>query len=131
MDKHIEKRRQIRTHIRGYIADVADGHVVYAGTVDDVSLNGLRLNELPEKFSAVGKRYIVVISGEVNSDCFKLKVISRWRRKNSFTVDVGFSILEIPVGWRKFVQKISPVQKQHIEEAEDDSSFWNTGSSRD
>ena len=131
MNKQLEKRRQIRTPLQGYIADLADGHVVYAGTVEDVSLNGLRLNELPEKFSAVGKRYTVVVSGEMNSSCFKMKVISRWRRKKGFTVDVGFSILEVPpVGWRKFVQKISPVQKQ-VKEEEDDHSFWHIGSSRD
>ena len=130
MEKHFEKRRQVRTNIRGYIADVADGHIVYAGTVDDVSLSGLRLNELPEKFSSVGKRYTVVISGEMTSDCFKLKVLSRWRRKNSFTVDIGFSILESPPEWRKFVQKISPVQK-NVDKEEEDSSFWHTGSSRD
>jgi hypothetical protein len=129
MNENIEKRRYTRTDIEGYIADIADGHVVYAGAVENVSLDGLRLNELPEKFSAIGKKYMVIVSGEMNSDCFKLKVISRWRKKNSFTVDVGFSILDAPTGWRSFVQKISPVQRQHTDD--DDSDFWHTGSNRD
>lgn len=124
-----DKRQHARVQLKGYIADVADGHLVYAGTVADVSLRGLRLTELPERFCTEGKKYTIIVSGEMDPVSFKLKVYSRWRRRNGITMDVGFSILEAPVGWRKFVQKISP--KQKTVEKEDDHNFWDTGSSRD
>lgn len=101
-----EKRRQFRMKLKGYIADIADGHFVYGGMVEDISLEGLRLNDLPDKFAVQGKRYSVVISGGPDSPCYKLNVSPCWRRKNGILVDVGFNIAEAPEGWRHFVQKI-------------------------
>jgi hypothetical protein len=131
MEEQVEKRQHCRVKLEGYIADVADGHLVYAGTVEDVSLNGLRLNELPEKFSVEGKKYTIVISGGPNAACYKLKVFSRWRKKNGFATDVGFSILESPAGWRKLMQEIVPYQQMAC--AEEEHCLWDrhTGSSRD
>ncbi|WP_417909648.1 PilZ domain-containing protein [Candidatus Electronema sp. PJ] len=131
MEGKVEKRRQARMKLQGYIADIADGHLVYAGILEDVSLDGLRLYELPEKFSVEGKKYTLVVSGGPDSACYKLKVFPRWRRKNGTMMDVGFNIVESPVGWKKFVQKIMPKQQTVI--AEDEDSHWdqNTGSSRD
>jgi hypothetical protein len=131
MEEKSEKRRQLRMKLQGYIADIADGHLVYAGTVEDVSLDGLRLNELPEKFSVEGKKYTLVVSGGPDSACYKLKVFPRWRRKNGILMDVGFNIVEAPTGWKKFVQKIMPKQKSG--NVEEEHSHWDrhTGSSRD
>jgi hypothetical protein len=131
MEEQVEKRRQCRVKLEGYIADVADGHLVYAGTVEDVSLDGLRLNELPEKFSGEGKKHTIVISGGPNSACYKLKAVSCWRKKNGMAADVGFSILESPSGWRKLMQEIAPYQQTVC--AEEECCLWErrTGSSRD
>lgn len=132
MDLTIEKRRQVRTKLKGYIADIADGHFIYGGMVEDVSLNGLRLNDLPDKFSVEGKKYSIVISGGPDSPCYKLKVAPCWRRKNGILVDVGFNIAEAPAGWKTFVQNIMPKLKTGSAE-EDDHCLWerHTGSSRD
>ncbi|WP_417909133.1 PilZ domain-containing protein [Candidatus Electronema sp. PJ] len=132
MDLTVEKRRQTRTKLKGYIADIADGHFIYGGMVEDVSLEGLRLNDLPDKFSVEGKRYSIVISGGPDSPCYKLKVAPRWRRKNGILVDVGFNIAEAPVGWKTFVQNIMPKLKT-VSVEEDDHCHWerHTGSSRD
>ena len=133
MEEKNEKRRQFRMKLQGYIADIADSHLVYAGTVEDVSLDGLRLNELPEKFSVEGKKYTLVVSGGQDSACYKMKVFPRWRKKNGILMDVGFNIVEAPAGWKKFVQKIMPKQQQSVNVEEDDHSHWDrhTGSSRD
>lgn len=101
-----EKRRQVRMKLKGYIADIADGHFIYGGVVEDVSNEGLRLNDLPDKFAVEGKRYSVIVSGGPNSPCYKLKVAPRWRRKNGILVDVGFNIAEASAGWETFVQKV-------------------------
>lgn len=127
----IEKRRQGRTKLKGYIADIADGHFVYGGMVEDVSLEGLRLNDLPDKFAVQGKRYSVVVSGGPDSPCYKLKVSPCWRRKNGILVDVGFNIAEAPPGWRTFIQKNLPKTAEQMMEENDCLWERRTGSSRD
>ena len=108
MEDTVEKRRQARLKLKGYIADIADGHFIYGGIVEDISLGGLRLNDLPDKFAIEGKRYSVVLSGGPDAPCYKLKVLPRWRQKNGFLLDVGFSIAEAPENWKSFVQQIMP-----------------------
>lgn len=127
----LEKRRQGRMKLKGYIADIADGHFVYGGMVEDVSLEGLRLNDLPDKFAVQGKRYSVVVSGGPDLPCYKLKVSPRWRRKNGILVDVGFNIAEAPAGWQNFVQK--NMSKTADSSMEEEDCLWErrTGSSRD
>ena len=49
MEETVEKRQQNRAKLKGYIADIADGHFIYGGMVEDVSIDGLRLNDLPDK----------------------------------------------------------------------------------
>jgi hypothetical protein len=108
MKKTMEKRQQSRMKLKGYIADIGDGHFVYGGMVEDVSADGLRLNDLPDKFSLEGRMYSIVISGGPNAPCYKLKVAPRWRKKNGLLVDVGFTIAEASEGWMRFVQNILP-----------------------
>ena len=102
----MEKRQHIRIKLDGYVADVADGYLVYAGMVEDVSLSGLRLNELPVKFSVKGKKYNLVVSGGPNFDCYKLKVVPRWRKNDGTLLAAGFNIVEAPAEWKGFVEKI-------------------------
>ncbi len=106
MGEQIEKRRHVRVELEGYIADVADGYFVYAGMVEDVSLSGLRLNELPGKFSVEGKKYTIVVSGGPDFDCYKLKVVPRWRKNDGIFLAAGFDIVEAPDEWRGFVRKV-------------------------
>lgn len=106
MGEQIEKRRRIRVKLEGYIADIADGYFVYAGRVEDVSLSGLRLSELPVKFSVKGKKYTIVVYGGPDFDCYKLKVVPRWRKKDDLLLVAGFKVVEAPEEWRAFVRKV-------------------------
>jgi hypothetical protein len=108
MEEAVEKRKQVRLKLKGFIADIADGHFIYGGIVEDISLEGLRLNDLPDKFAVEGKLYSVVLSGGPDCPCYKLKVSPRWRKKNGFLMDVGFSIVEAPENWQAFVQQFLP-----------------------
>ncbi len=107
MGEQTKNRRNIRVKLEGYIADIADGHFVYAGMVEDVSVTGLRLTELPGKFSVQGKKYTLVVSGEPVLDCYKLKVIPRWWKNDGTFLAAGFKILEAPTQWKEFVLKIT------------------------
>jgi len=113
MEEKSEKRHEHRAKLKGYIADIADGHFIYGGMVEDVSLEGLRLNDLPDKFSVAGKKYSIIVSSGPDCPCYKLKVAPRWRRKNGILVDVGFNIAEAPESWQDFVQRMLPQQQEH------------------
>ncbi len=104
----MEKRRHERILLKGYIADIADGKFIYGGIIEDVSSDGLRLNDLPAKFAIEGKRYNLVISGGPANDYFKLTVFPRWRSKRGRTVDVGFRVVESTAGWKALVKRSMP-----------------------
>ena len=118
----MEKRRYDRIQLKGYIADIADGKFIYGGMIEDVSEDGLRLNDLPAKFAIEGKRYNLVISGGPSNDYFKLTVFPRWRSKNGRTVDVGFRVVESTVGWKALVKKSMP-------KTQEDEDVWDQYSS--
>jgi hypothetical protein len=106
MEETVEKRKQARVKLKGYIADIADGHFIYGGIVEDISLEGLRLNDLPDKFAVIGRQYSIMVSGGPDCPCYKLKVSPCWRKKNGFLLDVGFKIVENPANWHNFVRQL-------------------------
>ena len=105
MQRTNERRRQARMKLKGYRADIADGPLVFVGTIQDISLEGFCLNDLPDRFAIKGKSYRVVISGGSNSTPYKMTVFPRWRRINQFSMDVGFKITEAPERWVEFVRE--------------------------
>ena len=106
MSERIDKRRYSRTKLKGYLADIADGHFVYDGIVEDISIEGLRLVDLSDRFVVENKKYSLVVSGGPDSVSFKLKVTPRWKKVNKYYIDVGFHILNAPSSWKKFVQQM-------------------------
>ncbi|MCI5131932.1 MAG: PilZ domain-containing protein [Candidatus Electrothrix sp. EH2] len=105
MSERIDKRRHSRTKLKGYIADVADGHFVYDGIVEDISIQGLRLVDLSDRFVVENRNYNLVVSGGPDSLSFKLKVTPRWKKVRKYCIDVGFHIVDAPSSWKKFVQQ--------------------------
>ena len=108
----LEKRKNNRLKLRGYIADIADGHFVYDGIIDDVSVDGLRLNDLPERFIMEKRKYNLVLSGGPDSVCFKLTVYPRWIKKNQYSLDIGFHITGASTGWKTFIQAMMPADEE-------------------
>ena len=101
-------RKQDRVKLRGYIADISDGTVEYDAIVEDVSLEGLCLTDLSNKFVVEKKIYSAVVSGGVDADSFKLQVQPRWVRRHGYFVEVGFTIIRSPTKWKKFVRQLIP-----------------------
>ncbi|MCI5145186.1 MAG: PilZ domain-containing protein [Candidatus Electrothrix sp. AR3] len=100
-----EKRRQDRMKLKGYMADIAVGHFVFDGIVEDISAEGLRLNDLPTRFIIENKKYCIVVSDNTNSFSCKMQVSPRWKKKNGNYLEMGFNIAEVPSGWETFVQQ--------------------------
>lgn len=125
MADKIDKRRQARIKLNGYIADIADGNFIYGGIIEDVSLEGLRLNDLPVRFAVEGRKYCIVVSGGPEADHYKLMVYPRWRRKNGSFMDVGFRVADSPKDWKTLIGKIVP--RKQVETEEED--VWDQFSS--
>ncbi len=100
---HSLKRRHTRIEIQGFIGDIADGNFVLEGTVDDVSLGGFKMSNLPRNFSATNNNYTMVISGK--GEHYRLIVKSCWKQEmminHSFVV--GFKIVQAPWEWTEFI----------------------------
>ena len=112
-----EKRRQGRVKLKGYIADIAVDRFVCNGIIEDISVEGLRLNDLPARFAVESREYSLVVSGGPDSVCYKMTVLPRWkRRKNASYIDIGFQINHPSAGWKTFVQKIMGEQKKNEED---------------
>ncbi len=120
MSELIDKRRYKRTKLKGYIADVADGHFVYDGIVEDISLQGLRMVDLSDRFVVENRKYNLVVSGGPDSLSFKLKVTPRWKRVNGYYIDVGFQIVDAPSSWKKFIQQMIAGKK----DKDKDEDIW-------
>jgi len=101
-------RKQDRVKLRGYIADISDGAVEYDSIVEDVSLEGLCLTDLSNKFVVEKKIYSTVITGGFDGESFKLQVQPRWVRRHGDFVEVGFTIVRSPTKWKRFVRDMMP-----------------------
>ncbi|WP_339136173.1 MAG: PilZ domain-containing protein [Candidatus Electrothrix sp. GW3-4] len=101
-------RKQDRVKLRGYIADISDGTYEYDAIVEDVSLEGLCLTDLSNKFVVEKKIYTVVIAGGPDADSFKLQAQPRWLRRHGDFVEVGFTIIRSPTKWKKFLRELIP-----------------------
>ncbi len=104
----MNKRRHKRVRLHGHIAEIANGTFVYGGIIENISLEGLRLNNLPQEFSNREKTYYIVLSGTSPENHCKLTVRPCWDRASgsALAVDVGFNIVEAPLGWRDLVDRM-------------------------
>ena len=103
-NKDIEKRIQPRMQLNGYTADIIQEGSVYTATVQDASLQGLQLQDLPTRFSAVkGEKFTVIVSSLFDSEHYKLTVHSQWRKKNGRSVVIGFHVVNAPAAWKQLI----------------------------
>lgn len=126
MAEHHEKRRHKRMELHGHIADIADGNFIYGGIIEDVSMDGLKLKDLPGKFAIEGRIYCIVVSGESSETHLKLKVRPRWKRmvKSGLSMDVGFMVVDAPREWKALVNRMMPKMKK------DDPDVWDLSHTR-
>lgn len=97
------KRKHPRLDVQGFVGDIADDNLFIEGTVEDVSLLGFKMSNLPENFSAAKRSYTTIISG--NGKHSRCVVMPCWTRKaeNIHSVEVGFKIIQATWDWTEFV----------------------------
>jgi hypothetical protein len=101
-------RKQDRIKLRGYIADISDRIYECDAIVEDVSLEGLCLTDVSNKFTVEKKIYTAVIAGGPDADSYKLQVQPRWVRRHGEFIEVGFTIIRSPTKWKRFIRELVP-----------------------
>ena len=102
-----EKRLYPRMELQGYMADIVKGNFAYTAYVQDASLEGLQLQDLPLRFYAIReKKFTVIISNLFDSVHYKLTAYSRWRKLTDGSVVVGFQLVDAPATWNQFINMI-------------------------
>ena len=109
MYENIEKRMQPRMPLNGYTADIIQDGFVYTATVQDASLQGVQLQDLPTRFTVCrGEQFTIIVTNFMSSEHYKLTVHSQWRRKNGRSVAVGFHVVNAPAAWKQLINMSIP-----------------------
>jgi hypothetical protein len=109
MHKKIEKRLQSRMLLNGYTADIIQDGFVYTATVQDASLQGLQLQDLPARFIVCkGEQFTVVVSNLFDSMHYKLTAHAKWRKKDGRSVAIGFHVVNAPAAWKQLINMRMP-----------------------
>jgi hypothetical protein len=85
-------------------ADVADGTLVFDGTVSNASLKGLMLRHVPRNFDFYSPKWVAVI--EDPGKIFKLKIKPRWSTIYGQHKNIGFQIISPPWKWIRFINDL-------------------------
>jgi len=119
MMKYKNKREFERAEISGLIADIADDKFVFDGLIEDVSVTGFKITQLPKQLELKLKKYVTVISGYKRN--FKIVIKPCWAKKthNGYYQEVGFKIINPPWAWTEFIQTMLP-EKESVD-------VWGSG----
>lgn len=94
-------RRYRRESVSGFSADIADGHRLIGGVVDDISSTGYKMSQVDEAFQADGHHYQTVVSG--NGRHYKILAKPCWKKKTDRGLEIGFKIMDVSWEWAEFV----------------------------
>ncbi len=112
MTDYNNKRKHERVELRGLIVDIADGHRVFDGMIEDISAGGFKITQVPSKFDLIPRNYVAVISGYRKN--FKVIIQPCWTKKadNEYYMEIGFKIIQPPWAWVEFIQDMLPEDEQ-------------------
>lgn len=90
----------------GMMSNLFDGKSTVLGVVEDVSLGGLCVSNIPASFEEKAEVCLTVVNGPRRD--FHLSLQPRWvqpTNKGMYKV-IGFAILEPPADWHHFIEKM-------------------------
>lgn len=102
----MNKRKHHRIVVPNLQAEVASGAEVFSGTINDVSRDGILLNNIPQKLNKPNEilSIIVISSGQK----FKMLAMPRWISGSNLKNEMGVEIIDAPLGWVEFVKTREP-----------------------
>ncbi len=92
--------------VNNLYVDISDGQGFFSGTVEDLSLYGLKLDDVPKKLDEKASNLALIVSGEGKH--FKMRARSRWADRKTFSKKVGLEIVNASSGWAEFVMQFEP-----------------------
>lgn len=102
------KRKHQRAGMSGFVGDLADGKLVFGGNVEDISIGGFKITNIPQSFGAEKHTYTTILSG--GGKHYRLLAKPCWKKQGSRkdNLDIGFKILDAPWEWVAFIMKEIP-----------------------
>ncbi len=108
------ERKHNRCEVSNMNCDITDGVLAYGGKVEDISLGGFKLVDVPLAFNGEKYTYSILIS----SDNENYRIIAKpcWQRRegNLQRQDVGFKILDAPLEWVSYAMTMTQDKKTKI-----------------
>jgi hypothetical protein len=99
----MERRKQSRIKTNNLSIVVSDGIGPSQGLVSDMSLSGMRINNLPKRLHLKTGHLSVIISQ--NTKLFRMNAKPRWYLEKDGKISIGVNIKNFPLRWREFIQK--------------------------
>lgn len=106
MDRSGNGRSTDRHQTMGMMSNLFDGKSMVLGVVEDVSLNGLRVSNIPAAFEDKAEICLSVVNGPRRD--FHLSLQPRWVQATNRGMYkmIGFAIQEPPADWQQFIEKM-------------------------
>ena len=105
----MNKRRHQRIEVQNVVANLSNGVNFFSGTVNDVSLAGMLLADLPKELDDRGKQLSIIVSAKGKD--YKMEVMPKWMSNNSSEKQMGLAILDAPLEWTLFVMNCEPTSE--------------------
>lgn len=120
-----EQRKNKRLLVDDYSVRFNENNLSYTGTVENISLTGLRVKLCPHKSKLVQENavawgqvflphstaeYKLIFSTDPGNDRYILAACPRWQAKEGDETRIGFHITRYSEDWRHFVLHILPIR---------------------
>ena len=104
---HENRRFAHRNTTEGVVSSLYDGTANHIGVVEDVSLSGICISNIPASFNCSSNQCFSLINAPLGE--YKVVLKPRWAKttNNGMYKTIGFKIHNPPPGWTQFVRKTS------------------------
>jgi len=99
----MERRKDSRIKINTLSIVVSDGIAPSRGMISDLSLSGMRINNLPRRLNINTSQLSVILSE--NKKLFRMNVNPRWYFEQDGEISMGVKIANTPLRWVDFILK--------------------------
>ncbi len=105
----MEKRRYQRIFPLGLSAEISDGIGFYKGFVSNISMNGIKIEELPSRIDGKSSWYIAVIKD--HDACFQIYIKPKWSVLQGANSTIGGMIVDPSWHWASYVHTLAEKPK--------------------
>ncbi len=102
----MNKRRHQRIEVQNLVANLSNGVDSFAGTVNDVSPDGMLLTNISQEFDSQEATMSIVVS--TKGQDLKMLVVPKWVSGKNSAQKIGLAILDAPLAWNVFVMNYEP-----------------------